>query len=156
MSPSHQPRRVSKYRLIYFSLCFVFSLCFCIVVLSLHYHRIVIIFIWIFLGCGMNHQSFYFFLWGNSLWYISALDYTHVSGTNYTCKPRFYCILFLMWWHLLHCIIIVQYYCLYSLYCMLDHYSMLITCFSDKFVSLSTITLPAPSPDNCYCTICFL
>ena len=25
------------------------------------------------------------------LWYTSALDYKHVSGTNYACKPRFYC-----------------------------------------------------------------
>ena len=28
----------------------------------------------------------------NLLWYISALDHKHVSGTNYARKPRFYCI----------------------------------------------------------------
>lgn len=31
------------------------------------------------------------FIWGNSLWYISALDYKHVSGTNYARNTRFYC-----------------------------------------------------------------
>ena len=42
------------------------------------YYSIVIIFIRIFLGCGTNHLSFHYFLWGNSLWYTRALDYKHV------------------------------------------------------------------------------
>jgi hypothetical protein len=51
----------------------------------------LIIFIRIFLSFGTNHLSFHYFLRGNSLWYTSALDYEHVSRTNYARKPRFHC-----------------------------------------------------------------
>jgi hypothetical protein len=37
-------------------------------------------------------SEFPYFLWGNSLWYASALDCEHVSGTNYARKPRCRCI----------------------------------------------------------------
>ena len=40
----------------------------------------------------MNHLRLQYFLGGNSLSDTSALDYNHVSRTNYACKPRFYCI----------------------------------------------------------------
>jgi hypothetical protein len=40
----------------------------------------------------MNHLSFHYFLWGNSVWYTSAVDYTYVSGTNYARKPRYHCM----------------------------------------------------------------
>jgi hypothetical protein len=53
---------------------------------------VLIIFIWIFLSFGTNHLSFHYFLWGNSPWYTSALDYEHVSGTNYARKRRHHCI----------------------------------------------------------------
>ena len=42
---------------------FIFCIFFIIV-----YYSIVTIFIWIFWGCRMNHLSFHYFLWGNSLW----------------------------------------------------------------------------------------
>jgi hypothetical protein len=48
---------------------------------------VLIIFIWIFLSFGTNRLSFHYFLWGNSLWYKSALNYELVSGTNYAHKP---------------------------------------------------------------------
>jgi hypothetical protein len=40
-----------------------------------------------------NHLHFNYFLWENSLWYTSVLDYKHVSRTDYARNPRFYCIL---------------------------------------------------------------
>ena len=40
----------------------------------------------------MNHLHFNYFLWENSLWYTSVLDYKHVSRTDYARNPRFYCI----------------------------------------------------------------
>lgn len=44
-----------------------------------------------------------------------------------------------------HYTTIVQYYCLYSLYCALDLYGLFTTCY--KFVHLNTITLnPLPFP----------
>ena len=42
--------------------------------------------------CGTNYLSFHWLLWGNFLWYTSALDYKHSSGTNYAHNPRYYCI----------------------------------------------------------------
>ena len=44
-----------------------------------------------FLGHGTNDVNFHDFLWGNSLWHISALDRKHVSRMNYAHEPRFYC-----------------------------------------------------------------
>ena len=38
--------------------------------------------------------SFHYSLWGNSLWYTTAVDCKHASGTNYAGKPRFYYIWF--------------------------------------------------------------
>lgn len=43
--------------------------------------------------CGTNDLSFHFFLWGNSLWYTSALDHKHSSATDYAHNPRYYCIM---------------------------------------------------------------
>lgn len=37
----------------------------------------------------MSHLSFHYILWGNFLWYTSALHYNHVSGTNYAHKLRY-------------------------------------------------------------------
>jgi hypothetical protein len=48
------------------------------------------------LNCGKVYISYHFnyFLWENSLWYTSVLDYEHVSTnrTDYARNPRFYCI----------------------------------------------------------------
>ena len=49
---------------------------------------------WIFLGRGTNHLSFHYFLWGNLLWYVSALDYKYASRMTYARKPRFSCTSF--------------------------------------------------------------
>ena len=65
----------------------LYFLCYIVLYLST-----VIIFIWIFLGCVMNHPNFHYFLWENSLWYTSALDYKHVSRMDSARKPRFSCI----------------------------------------------------------------
>ena len=43
-----------------------------------------------------NHLHFNYFLWENSLWYTSVLDYKHVSRTDYARNPRFYCIVNVM------------------------------------------------------------
>jgi hypothetical protein len=43
---------------------------------------------------GTNHLSFHYWLWRSSLWYKSALDYEHVSGTNYVHKARYQCTRF--------------------------------------------------------------
>jgi hypothetical protein len=114
---------------------------------------VLIIFIWIFLSFGTNHLSFHYFLWGNSLWYTSALDYEHVSGTNYARKPRYHCI-FHLW--------VLQYYSSISISAS---YQMLSKCFFDKQlqrtyarVKLSKEVAPLgaqikPSHGNCPC--CF-
>jgi hypothetical protein len=52
---------------------------------------VLIILIWIFFSSGTNHLSFHYFLWGNSLWYKSALDYKHISATNNARKPKCHC-----------------------------------------------------------------
>jgi hypothetical protein len=57
---------------------------------------VLIMFIWIFLSFGTNHLNFHYFIWGNFLWYMSALDFEHVSGMNYARKPRYHCTLFLI------------------------------------------------------------
>jgi hypothetical protein len=54
-------------------------------------HFVLIIFIWIFFSFGTNYLNFHYFLWENSLWYTRALDYEHVSGTNYAREPRHHC-----------------------------------------------------------------
>jgi hypothetical protein len=37
-----------------------------------------------------NHLHFNYFLWENSLWYTSVLDYEHFSRTDYARNPIYY------------------------------------------------------------------
>lgn len=72
--------------LISFSLYFVFSLLFCIILQCCN------LFISIFWEYGMNYLSFPYFLWWNSLWSINALDYSPLPGMNYGHTPKLHCI----------------------------------------------------------------
>lgn len=60
-----------------------------------------------FFDSGTNHQSYHYFLWGNSLWHMSDLDYKHISRMNYAYKPTYHWIsniyraIFYKWLHTL-------------------------------------------------------